>query len=340
MEKTKTVKEVCELTGLNSKLLYLYDHQGIVKPTTHKNFGHEGTARKSGVKVNYSGYKLYNDEAVRKLQIAAIYEKMHIERSALKKIFLSGKSNNEILDEQINFLKEEQKKIENLISVAEQLRFLGMNGEMMSYYASLDFAEITKNTALWKESKGMKLLEELLIKRNDDLEIEIESALSELVAIDDMQLENEEKLRLVEKIFTRAKSNLGFGGWIAITITAISANGGGIGIHEICSGYEDGTRIKSTETVMEYLKRDMNLLWDEYMKLLSEHNDAIGQEYSCIAVKELVDELKMLLFTHLGLNSKEEYEMFFEFIKFVLSVRRNKYLKYTLNIMEYYHQNT
>ena len=309
MKKLKTVKEVCELTGLNGKVLYLYDQQGIVKPSGYQNFGYEGTARKSGVKVNYSGYKLYDDNAVRKLQIAAIYEKMGVKRAEIKRIFTSGKSNVEILDEQIDLLEEKKKKIETLISVAEQLRFLGMSGEMMPYYAAIDFAEFAKNEKLWKESSGMKLLEELLKKRADEFENELERVLNELVSISNNQSENEKALLFVEEIFTSAKNNLGFLGWFAVIIIAISANGGGIGLYEFDSKYEKGTSIDSAKAVLEYLKNDMNLLWNEYREILSKHCDAIGQDYSTDAVKELVDELKNLLFIHTGIETKEEYEI-------------------------------
>lgn len=101
MEKCKNVKEVCEITGLNRKLLYIYDKEGIVKPTRHKNVGHEGIARKSGVKVDYDGYKQYNDEAVRKLQQIAIYEKLRMKRTEIKQRLKSGRSDVELLEEQI-----------------------------------------------------------------------------------------------------------------------------------------------------------------------------------------------------------------------------------------------
>ena len=45
MKEMKTVKEVCELTGLNRKLLYLYDKEGIVKPSAYQNGGYEGLAK-------------------------------------------------------------------------------------------------------------------------------------------------------------------------------------------------------------------------------------------------------------------------------------------------------
>ena len=106
----RTVKEVCELTGLNRKLLYVYDKEGIVKPSAYKNMGHEGMARKTGVKVDYDGYKLYDDAAVMKLQQIAIYEKLHIKRADIKAKFASTKSNKELLEEQIQELQQKKKQ--------------------------------------------------------------------------------------------------------------------------------------------------------------------------------------------------------------------------------------
>lgn len=65
MNKYKTIKEVCALTGLTRKHLYYLHHQNIVRATAYANYSVEG----------HNGYKLYDDAAVEKLQqIALCYE--------------------------------------------------------------------------------------------------------------------------------------------------------------------------------------------------------------------------------------------------------------------------
>lgn len=58
MNKYKTVKEVCDLTGLTRKHLYYFHHENVVRAVAYANYSVEG----------YNGYKLYDDIAVEKLQ--------------------------------------------------------------------------------------------------------------------------------------------------------------------------------------------------------------------------------------------------------------------------------
>ena len=63
MNKYKTVKEVCDLTGLTRKHLYYFHHERVVRAVAYANYSVEG----------YNGYKLYDDIAVEKLQQIALY---------------------------------------------------------------------------------------------------------------------------------------------------------------------------------------------------------------------------------------------------------------------------
>ena len=57
MKKYKTVKEVCDLTGLTRKHLYYFHHEKVVRAVAYANYSVEGN----------DGYKLYDDKAVEKL---------------------------------------------------------------------------------------------------------------------------------------------------------------------------------------------------------------------------------------------------------------------------------
>ena len=56
MDKYKTVKEVCALTGLTRKHLYYFHHEKVVEAAAFANYSVEGNV----------GYKLYDDAAVEK----------------------------------------------------------------------------------------------------------------------------------------------------------------------------------------------------------------------------------------------------------------------------------
>lgn len=67
MNKYKTVKEVCDLTGLTRKHLYYFHHEKVVRAVAYANYSVEG----------YNGYKLYDDMAVEKLQQIALYSQWY-----------------------------------------------------------------------------------------------------------------------------------------------------------------------------------------------------------------------------------------------------------------------
>ena len=79
MNKYKTVKEVCDLTGLTRKHLYYFHHERVVRAVAYANYSVEG----------YNGYKLYDDIAVEKLQQIALYYQLGLKRDEIKEIMLT-----------------------------------------------------------------------------------------------------------------------------------------------------------------------------------------------------------------------------------------------------------
>ena len=76
MNKYKTVKEVCDLTGLTRKHLYYFHHEKVVRAVAYANYSVEGN----------DGYKLYDDAAVEKLQQIALYYQLGLKRDEIKDI--------------------------------------------------------------------------------------------------------------------------------------------------------------------------------------------------------------------------------------------------------------
>lgn len=79
MDKYKTVKEVCALTGLTRKHLYYFHHENVVRAVAYANYS---------VK-DHDGYKLYDDAAVEKLQQIALYYQLGLKRDEIKDIMLA-----------------------------------------------------------------------------------------------------------------------------------------------------------------------------------------------------------------------------------------------------------
>ena len=112
MDKYKTVKEVCALTGLTRKHLYYFHHEKVVEAAAFANYSVEGNV----------GYKLYDDAAVEKLYYVALCFRLGLKRNEIRDIMLSPDYDSNSIPETL--LKLELKKkvhIENNIAALEQL---------------------------------------------------------------------------------------------------------------------------------------------------------------------------------------------------------------------------
>ena len=108
--KLYTVKEVCELTGLNRKNLHEYDKYGILKPTE---------------KEPGSGYKMYDSNALHMLQRIALLRAVGIPPHLIKQIVMEGTVDlGPVLDEQIRIQKEVRQHADNIILVCAVLKQL------------------------------------------------------------------------------------------------------------------------------------------------------------------------------------------------------------------------
>lgn len=340
MGKNHTVGEVCKLTGLTRKKLYTYDKEGIVKATGYKNSGHEGRAWKSGVMVNYDGYKLYNEEAVRKLQIISIYEKLKMKKGDIKKRFTSREWNEtSMLEEQIRLLQEEKKKIEELIIVAEQLKMFGTKGILNQYYAVLDFSKAAQNDTYWKEAESLKRLYE---NAGEELEYkckrEVEKTVEALMNIPPSESGLEKTEKVIAKLFKITKKRYGLAGLITLSAMAVAADGGGDAFNEfgLYNKFDEKVVSNAGKAMLEYLTQEIALLYDSWMKIVNKYHMAIGKDFEEPSVKEMVEEMRMLLLERIGIQTKEEYDVLIEFVQQTELDSMDIKLEYVVKAIKYY----
>lgn len=86
MNKYKTVKEVCALTGLTRKHLYYFHHE----------------------KKGFDGYKLYDDPAIEKLQQIALYYQLGLKRDEIRDIMLAPDYDNNLILKTLLALEQEK----------------------------------------------------------------------------------------------------------------------------------------------------------------------------------------------------------------------------------------
>lgn len=106
-----TVKEVSELTGVSIRTLQYYDTIGLLKPC----------------KYTESGYRLYGDKELEKLQQILLFKELEFSLKDIKKIIDSPNfDKNKALEQQIELLIMKKEHLDNLIKFARGIKMLGV----------------------------------------------------------------------------------------------------------------------------------------------------------------------------------------------------------------------
>ncbi len=131
-----TVNEVSKLTGVSIRTLQYYDKIGLLHPA----------------KYTESGYRLYDDIALEKLQQILLFRELEFPLKDIKAImdnpcFDRGKA----LEQQIALLSLKKEHLENLISLARKIKTFGVN---KMDFTAFDTSKIDEYTAQAKASWG------------------------------------------------------------------------------------------------------------------------------------------------------------------------------------------
>ncbi|HBA49050.1 MAG TPA: MerR family transcriptional regulator [Lachnospiraceae bacterium] len=107
----RTVHEVSELTGISVRTLHHYDAIGLLKPT----------------EVTEVGYRLYGDEALRRLQVILMFRELQFPLKEIRAMLESPDFNmKEALAQQIRLLELQRKHIDKLIAFAREIQEKGV----------------------------------------------------------------------------------------------------------------------------------------------------------------------------------------------------------------------
>lgn len=112
----KTIGEVSRLTGLTQRTLRHFDAIGLLEPT----------------EVTGAGYRLYNDEALARLQSILFFRELRFPLKDIKEILdRPGFDPQEALKEQLKLLELERERLDKLITLACET--LEKGGKPMSF---------------------------------------------------------------------------------------------------------------------------------------------------------------------------------------------------------------
>lgn len=135
----KTVHEVSRLAGVSIRTLQYYDKIGLLHPAEHTE----------------SGYRLYDDIALEKLQQILLFRELEFPLKDIKKIIESSDFDwNKALEQQIELLTLKKEHIQNLIDLAREMKATG--GNIMDFSA-FDTRKLEEYAAQAKAAWGTTL---------------------------------------------------------------------------------------------------------------------------------------------------------------------------------------
>ena len=119
------INEVARLTGITVRTLHYYDEIGLLKPT----------------EITVSGYRLYDDNALAKLQQILFFRELDFPLNEIKKIISSPVfDKTRALENHRKLLIKKNERLENLISLVDNI----IKGENAMSFKEFDLTEIEK----------------------------------------------------------------------------------------------------------------------------------------------------------------------------------------------------
>ena len=185
-----TVHEVSRLTGVSIRALQYYDKIGLLSPAEYTD----------------SGYRLYDDASLEKLQQIMLFRELEFPLKEIRKILGGpGFDRNKALEQQTALLKLKKEHLENLIQLAEK--------SLTSEVKTLDFKAFDTTTideyaaqakASWGDTPEYKEFEERDKNRtaedHKDLAGRMMDIFAEFGKIKNRPPESEEAASLVKKL--------------------------------------------------------------------------------------------------------------------------------------------
>ncbi len=154
-----TVHGVSALTGVSIRALHHYDKIGLLHPT----------------EVTEAGYRLYDDNALERLQCIMLFKEMQFSLKEIKHILDSPVfERNLALDQQITLLQMKKEHLENLIELARGIKMIGVKKLDFTAFDTRKMDEYAKQAkASWGQTPEYREFEEKSKNRSKEDEQKI-----------------------------------------------------------------------------------------------------------------------------------------------------------------------
>lgn len=142
----RTVSEVSKLTGVSIRALHYYDLIGLLHPAA----------------VTESGYRLYDDAALERLQQILLFRELQFPLKEIKRILDSPAfDRDKALEQQIALLRLQKEHLEKLIALAGEIRWAGAKRLDFSAFDTKELDEYSSEVkAAWDGTQEYREYEE------------------------------------------------------------------------------------------------------------------------------------------------------------------------------------
>lgn len=225
MNKCKTVKEVCDLTGLTRKHLYYFHHEKVVQAVAYANYSVYG----------YDGYKLYDDAAVEKLQQIALYYQLGLKRDEIRDIMLDPNyDSNLVLDTLLAVERTKRAAIERHIAALEYLKLTGVKNRLLSPLRGISLDELGQTILNIREvSQTDQHFTSLSKTQIKAFSKELLNLLSALQQLDPSLLNDQPGTDIIHNIFALSSKYMGADGCPFVLGLLVSSTGEGSAFHKL-----------------------------------------------------------------------------------------------------------
>ena len=200
MNKYKTVKEVCALTGLTRKHLYYFHHEKVVQAVAYANYSVEG----------YDGYKLYDDPAIEKLQQIALYYQLGLKRDEIRDIMLTPDYDSNLILKTLLALEREKKvHIERNIAALEYLTLAGTKNGVNGSLRGMSLDDLGRTLLAIQEAATERPNREFPQDRAETFVKEFTKLISEFALIEGIALTASAGTKAIRRIFDLSNKHLG-----------------------------------------------------------------------------------------------------------------------------------
>lgn len=149
-----TVNEVSKLTGVSICTLQYYDTIGLLKPS----------------KYTESGYRLYDDTALERLQQILLFKELEFPLKEIKEIIDAPDfDRSKALEQQIELLTMKKEHLENIINFARKIKMSGVKNMDFSVFDTKKIDEYAKRAKeQWGKTPEYKEFEEKAKNRSSE----------------------------------------------------------------------------------------------------------------------------------------------------------------------------